>query len=137
VTGRLFVAGLAILLAAPALGQQDDSGADNLDGPASHRCSALADMDEARQTTMIYYLAGYYDGQRDATTIATVGQSAETAGETPTADGQEQPAEGATPSPTTGAVPELAMEAILSACAQSPDSRIVDIVTAHAGTTAP
>jgi hypothetical protein len=135
-TGSALAAVLACVVAAPVMAQLDDSGADVLNGPASARCSALADMDETERITTVFYIAGYYDGQRDAMTIATVGESAEGSART---GAQNQPelaesdAQSATSSVDTVSRPDLAIDTILTACAQSPDSRIADIITAHSG----
>jgi hypothetical protein len=133
----VLAAAVACVVAAPVMAQLDDSGADTLDGPASARCSALADMGEAERVTTVFYIAGYYDGQRDAMTIATVGRSAEGSPQTG-AQAQPEPAESDAPTATSSVdaatnVPALALDAILAACAQSPDSRIADIITAHLG----
>lgn len=191
------VLALGLLLSGTSFAQPDDSGADNLDSPAALRCSGLGGLEQGAQGTAIYFIAGYYLAQRDATTIATVGQSDETAGETATeeapqegdqggqaagqpagqpADGQasgaqsaaqpaEQPpaeagaqaggqapaggdaaapAEGqaagqGTEQATTGGpdaarvIPTLNLETIIAACAQSPDSRVSDIIIANGG----
>ena len=128
--GRItLAAAIAVLVSSSAFAQQDDSGADNLNAPNDLRCSGLAEMDEGSRAFAIYYIAGYHNGVRDAETIAVVGESAETAGDTQPAE-SSQPEGAAGPA---GILPQLPLEAILSACAQSPDSRIADIVTAHAG----
>jgi hypothetical protein len=136
-TGSALAAILACVVAAPVMAQLDDSGADVLNGPASARCSALADMSESERITTVFYIAGYYDGQRDAMTIATVGESAEGSPVTGAQD-QPEPAESDASSTmssvdTATNTPDLAIDTILTACAQSPDSRIADIITAHLG----
>jgi hypothetical protein len=136
-TGSAVAAMFACVVAGPVMAQLDDSGADNLNGSDSARCSALADLSEADRITTVFYIAGYYDGQRDAMTIATVGESAEGSARTEAQD-QPAPTESDAPSAVSSADtatnrPDLAIDAILAACAQSPDSRIADIITAHLG----
>jgi len=58
-----------------------------------------------------------------------VGGSTEGAGET--AAGTMDRA----PSSVANAMPPLSTEAVLAACASSPDSRIVDVLVAHGGAT--
>jgi hypothetical protein len=142
-----------------AFAQSDDSALDTRDSPAGVRCSALGELPEADRAAAVYYLAGYNDGERDAMTFATVGTGAEVAAE-PATDSAGQPAAGeaqpqqqeappadqteggnaaAVDAPAVGAeaapmLPTVAVDAIIAACAQSPDSRVVDIITAQ-GTT--
>jgi len=138
------------LLPAQAFAQADDSGADTLNPVASMRCSALGELDDAGRVTALYYLAGYADGERDAMTFATVGTSTEAASGSAAAQPAAPPAE-AQPAPDASGgqsqgqaaappasrrpavLPMLSEQEILAACAQSPDSRIVDIITAHGG----
>lgn len=187
------VAGL--LAAGPAAAQV--ASIDSRNSPASLRCSALGQIDEAERPAAVYFMAGYSSGERDATAFATVGaadtlgadvpqggseqaggstgesqaqQSAESGGadanEAPAeaadaADGEaaaDEPAEAAAPEapaedaeaateqpaaeagtatsgptggPPAAVLPTVPVEAILAACAQSPDSRIIDIIVAQ------
>ena len=138
---------LAVALSgtAPAMAQNENGGAESTVGVAGMRCSELATLDAAAQPGAIYYIAGYADGQRDATTFATVGgdesasepadQSRESAGEGIAAETNAAEAElAAEESPVaTGLVPTLSVEQIAAACAQSPDSRVADIITSQGG----
>lgn len=144
-------AALGVLQSGAAFAQTDGLGTASRNSPASLRCSALADIEEAERAAAIYFLAGYNSGERDAMTFATVG-----IGEAPAA-GTDAGAGAATPEQQTAAeaepqaggeaatggapanaggppaamLPTIDADAILAACAQSPDSRIVDIITAQ------
>lgn len=148
---------LGTLWAGPALAQAD-AGSENRANPSGLRCSALGDLDEAERTTAVYYLAGYSNGERDAMSFATPDRSAV---EQPAAEStgreaaqQQQPQESSPPQeqqqsegtvspeaavekprrtggPPVAVLPTIPAEAIIAACAQSPDSRIVDIITAQ------
>jgi hypothetical protein len=128
---------VAVLLSTGAQAQVEDSGVDNLTTPASARCSDLARVEEANRESAIYYVAGYYNGQRDATTIATVGENEEggeaLAGSVAPEVSEDKPEpEAATASPR-GILPNVSAEEVLLACAASPDSAITTIIKAHGG----
>jgi hypothetical protein len=137
---------LGLLWAGPALAQPS-SGAENRNSPAGLRCSALGELEEVEQVAAIQFLAGYSSGERDAMTFATVGVTDELGAGTPAeggdsaapAEGQQAEAPettgstGAVPSggPPVAILPTIPIEAIIATCAQSPDSRIVDIIVAQ------
>lgn len=150
---------LDMLWAGPALAQAD-MGVGSGASPAGLRCSALADLEEAERTTAVYFLAGYSNGERDAMSFGTMGQPAVKQPAAESTEGeaaqqqqsqeqqQQQPqgrqqAEGAalpeaaveqprrTGGPPVAVLPTIPVEAIIAACAQSPDSRTVDIITAQ------
>lgn len=115
----LLLAAMGVLPVGAALGQSTETGVARRDGPASLRCSALEQISEAERPYAVYFLAGYSDGERDAMTVGGVGaEGAEIA--LPTAGG-----------PPAAILPVIAVEAVLATCAQSPDSRIVDIIVAQ------
>jgi len=129
---QILIASLVLTVAigtVPASGQQDNSGADVLNTPTGLRCSALSEVEEAERAGVVYYVAGYDAGERAAMTIATVGESNEEAGETGAGTMDRAPTS------VANAMPPLSTEAVLAACASSPDSRIVDVVVAHGGAT--
>lgn len=121
----VFLALGGVLLSSAAVMAQSDTA--RRDSPSSLRCSALEDLDEAARSSAIHYLAGYNDGERDAMSFATVTPGSENAAGAETSE--DTPA---TPGgPPAAILPTLAVDAVLAACAQSPDSRIVDIITAQ------
>lgn len=130
-------AALALLLPAGAQAQVEDWGVDNLTTPAGARCSDLARVEEANRASAIYYIAGYCNGQRDATTMATVGENEEggeaLAGSLAPEVGEDRPEPEATTASASGILPNVSAEEVLLACAGSPDSRIATIIKAHGG----
>lgn len=149
------VAGL--LAAGPAAAQV--ASIDSRNSPAALRCSALAQIDEAERPAAVYFMAGYSSGERDTTAFATVGPTdglgagaleggteqapagtAEGTGEQTeqTPDDPVAAAEealtaitGPTGGPPAAVLPTVPVDAVLEACAQSPDSRIIDIIIAQ------
>lgn len=143
---RTAAAVLGMLQPNAALAQTDGLGTASRNSPASLRCSALADIEETERAAAIYFLAGYNSGERDAMTFAIVGIGEEPAAASATTPQQQTTAEtepqaggeAATGDATANAggppaamLPTIDADAILAACAQSPDSRIVDIITAQ------
>ncbi len=149
---------VAFLLAAgPAAAQV--ASIDSRNSPSALRCSALAQIDEAERPAAIYFMAGYSSGERDATAFGTVGAADVLGSDLPeggteqaadgTAEGtgeqSEQAAEdpvaaadeamtaitGPTGGPPAAVLPTVPVEAVLEACGQSPDSRIIDILIAQ------
>ena len=142
---------VAGLLAAGPAAAQIGASIDSRNSPAALRCSALAELEEAERPAAIHFLAGYASGERDATAFATVGsmdtlgidnpvedqdaaepvdgepEQPETQGLTPEAE-QEFPEAGLTGGPPVAILPTIPVEAVLAACGQSPDSRIVDMI---------
>lgn len=157
VSALAIVAGL--LAAGPVVAQV--ASIDSRNSPAALRCSALGQIDEAERPAAIYFMAGYSSGERDATAFAspteTLGADVSPDGTEQAADGAaegagaaeqpaeptddaatEQPAEDAaaaisalTGGPPAAVLPTVPVEAVLAACAQSPDSRIIDIIVAQ------
>lgn len=154
-TALAIVAGL--LAAGPAVAQV--ASIDSRNSPAALRCSALAQIDEAERPAAIYFMAGYSSGERDATAFATVGPTDALGSDVPeggtepapagTAEGTGEQSEestedpiaaaeeamaaitGPTGGPPAAVLPTVPVEAVLEACAQSPDSRIIDIIIAQ------
>lgn len=142
-----------LLLAGPAAAQV--ASVDSRNSPSSLRCSALGQIDEAERPAAIHFMTGYSSGERDATAFATVGPADVLGGDAPQG-GTEQaggaiepqseqsteetggiagpvevPETGPTGGPPAAVLPTVPVEAILAACAQSPDSRIIDIIIAQ------
>lgn len=130
---------IAVLATGPAAAQIGVT-IDSRNSPSALRCSALGQLDEAERPAAVHFLAGYASGERDATAFATVG-SMDTLGidnpdedqaqlETPALD-EDSPAAGPTGGPPAAVLPSVPVEAVLAACGQSPDSRIIDIIIAQ------
>jgi len=129
----ILLGALALLVgAASASGQTPPAGNTNL--PDALRCATLATIEPTSLSTAIYYIAGYYNARRDLETIAVTGEPPVTAGSTLAAPPQQPQAGVAAAETPVTPVPTLPLEAIVATCSQSPDSRIVDVITAHGGT---
>lgn len=122
---------VALLCTTSSAGAQSAPTAGPQRTPDALRCSALTTMDPGAHAAAIYYIAGYYSAQRDLTTVAVTGQSPATVGAV-TAD-PAQPGQAGSAGADATPVPTLPLEAIVATCSQSPDSRIVDVITAHGG----
>jgi hypothetical protein len=142
---------VALLAAGPAAAQIGVT-IDSRNSPSALRCSALAELDEAERPAAVHFLAGYASGERDATAFATVG-STDTLGIDAPEEGSEADASGAeqqpeapgltpeedqlaaasalTGGPPAAVLPTVPVEAVLAACGQSPDSRIIDMIIAQ------
>ncbi|HEV7275156.1 MAG TPA: HdeA/HdeB family chaperone [Devosiaceae bacterium] len=139
---------VAGLLAAGPAAAQVGATIDSRNSPSALRCSALAELNEAERPAAIYFLAGYASGERDATAFATVGptdtlgidtpeegsgandagvQQPDAPALTPEEDEQFTDA-GPTGGPPAAILPTVPVEAVLAACGQSPDSRIIDMI---------
>jgi hypothetical protein len=111
------------------------------------RCSQLQGADISKATAVIYYISGFDDAQRQAMSAALGGipegppatrdqpnSTGSTAAGQPNAGGAQgssPPASGAKSVP--GTTITLSAEQVITACSQSPDSRIVDIITSQGG----
>jgi hypothetical protein len=92
-------------------------------GPAALRCSNIQELEPAHAAALIYYIAGYEDAIRDAQTQTAGGT---TQGLTAT--------EGVSAAAGAGVgTLTLSAQAIITACSQSPDSRIADVIISQGG----
>lgn len=101
-------------------------------------CSDIASLGEAHAAALVYYIAGYQDAQMSAGGEAAAEPAAPAEGETAPAEGAAAPAEGEAPAqqPATaemvGGV-TLSAAAVITACQDSPDMRVADVITAQGG----
>lgn len=125
---KTFIALLSVLAAGAGIQSAQAQVADN--EVSVLRCSALSDLTPAHAAALVYYIAGYGDATRNAQTQLAAGTSV----------GGGAVDSLATRSMTSGgaeATLTLSAQAIMAACAQSPDSRVTDIITSQGGSGVP
>ena len=123
---------IALLGAALTLGFSGAAFAQSATGgmnPAMMTCGELAEMDEGRAEGAVYFVAGYQSGEMGGITgttgtAATTGDTGATTGTTGT---------GMAGSTETASVDfeRISVEDILSACQDSPERMVSDVVREH------
>ena len=129
VHAKTFIALLSVLAIGAGIQSAQAQVADN--EVSVLRCSALSDLAPAHAAALVYYIAGYGDATRNAQTQLAAGTSV----------GGGAVDSLATRGMTSGGGAEatltLSAEAIMTACGQSPDSRVTDIITSQGGSGVP